>query len=176
MKIHKNCKIELVAAEHTKPAICEPYLDIQDGKANLIATDGWRIVVIPVETTPKDVAGYVSEDVLKTARKVTGRAADCSIELNGCAKLENGATLPRNGSAGNDLKYPNWRQVIPKPYEKSAKVAINARFLWEIAQAMGCESVTLEIADAASPIIVKPTGKFAATYEAHAVLMPIRTE
>lgn len=137
MNISTQCKIELCASQDaTRHAISEPYLDITDGRATIVATDGRRCVIIPVEAAPGDVSGFVSGEVLKAARKLAGKCAPASVELNGVAKLTNGATLPRHGDAKPDDQFVNWRQVIPRE-DKPHKISFNARMLYECAQAMG---------------------------------------
>jgi len=112
----------------------------------LVATDGLRCVVIPVELGEKDVAGYVSGDVLKAARKLA-KNRTATVELNGSATLPNGATLPRSGDAEGG-QFPNWKQVIPKE-DYPHRIAFNAKFLYE-------------------------SGSWGAVAGAKAVLMPIR--
>lgn len=173
MNISTQCKIELCASQDaTRHAISEPYLDITDGRATIVATDGRRCVIIPVEAAPGDVSGFVSGEVLKAARKLAGKCAPASVELNGVAKLTNGATLPRHGDAKPDDQFVNWRQVIPRE-DKPHKISFNARMLYECAQAMGAENVTLHFGHDTHPIVLTPCSP-APCMEAKAVLMPRR--
>lgn len=173
MNIPKTCKIELAAStDRTRLCLNEPYLDIKDGKGNLVATDGRRCVVIPVELSEKDVAGYVSSDVLQAARKLASKTLPASVELNGSATFTNGMTMPRNGAAEGQGNYPNWRQVVPTE-ELPHKIAFNVRWLYECAQAMGAETVVLQFSNPNSPIVLTPQG-VSPVPGAKAVLMPIR--
>jgi len=181
MKTQKACRIELAASQDaSRVAISEPYLDIKDGIAHLIATDGKILAILPVTVEPADVAGYVSGDVLKAARKTAARDGTVYAELNGVAKLPGGISMPREGSA-NAQQFPNWRQVVPStPDVPAFVVALDAKRLWMLAQAMGTQGVTLTFTEARKPIFVTPAnaGRYSdavapACMEARGVLMPI---
>ena len=67
MKISKDCKIELVASKDaTRFALVNPYLDGNQ----LVATDGKRLVAIPVELDVHDTNGPVECEVLKQSRQI----------------------------------------------------------------------------------------------------------
>lgn len=180
MKIHKDCKIELAASKDaTRPAIAEPFLDIKGGAGVVVATNGRAMAIVPVEVTEKDASGYLSGDCLKAARKFTKQ--DVILEASGVVTMLNGATMPREGLARNE-KFPNWRQVMPSADGYNFTVAIDAKLLWELAQAMGTQGVLLNLqtADANKPILVGPhkCGRFDnqikyACEGAKGVLMPV---
>lgn len=156
MKIHKDCKVELTASKDAhRPAIGEPYLDVKDGAGFLVSTNGKAMAIVPVEVTDKDASGFLSGECLKAGRKLTRQ--DVVLEANGVATLTNGATMPREG-VGRNEKFPNWRQVVPAPDGYNFTVALDAKLLWELAQAMGTQGVLLNLqtADANKPILVGP--------------------
>lgn len=181
MKIHKNCKVELAASQDaSRTAIAEPYLDIKDGKGQLIATDGKIMAIIPVPVNETDVAGYLSGDVLKMARKLTKRDNETEISANGSAVMT-GATMPREGVA-KDRNYPNWRQVIPaSDKEHTYRIGIDAKRLWLLAQAMGTQQVILKIKAPDAVFMVEPFGtKFCdvrpVNMDARGIIMPVKLE
>ncbi len=163
MKIHKDCKLELAASKDaSRHAIAEPFLDIKDGKGQLIATDGRIMAIVPVEIDPDDTQGYLSSDVLKMARKLAKRSDTCTVNLNSVARLSADTQMPREGGAkdsdGRIPNYPNWRQVMPDvDREIKFSISIDANRLWLLAQAMGTQAVTLQFKDAESIIAVLPT-------------------
>jgi hypothetical protein len=176
MKIHKDCKIELAASsDETRHAITEPYLDMTNEPV-MVACNGMMLVIVPVETSEHDKQGCVTGEALKAMRKVKFNS---EMTCNGQLSVKDGPSFPRPDKG----QYPNWRQVVPaKDREVKFSVGLNARALWELAQAMGCETVRLEFLDNMTGITVIPTNsgtslykvKTAACLEARGVLMPLR--
>ena len=172
MKLPKNCLVEKVASQDsTRPAIGAPYLDIDETRAaHIIATNGAALVKVPVEIDGEDCAGYVPAVALKEGRKLAKRSEAINLSCNGSAKLLNGATYPRG-----EGQFPNWRQVWPKEEGKTV-LALDARLLYELAQALGTEGVVLTF-NPGEPITVRATatkGVQPASVEARGVIMPIR--
>jgi hypothetical protein len=186
MKLHKQCKVELTASKRvTRQAIAEPFLSIENGKGTLISTNGHSMAIIPVDIEPEDCQGYVSSAVLIAARKQAKRANELQIGLNGCAKLFDGSTMPREGDAGN-CTFPNWKQVLPGEISDSAytvEIAFDAKLLWELAQAMGTQGVRL-VARAGNDGAIKVFpiksssvgGVTCANIDAKGLLMPVRVK
>jgi DNA polymerase III sliding clamp (beta) subunit (PCNA family) len=173
MKLPKNCLVEKVASQDsTRPAIGAPYLDIDEKRtAHIISTNGAALVKIPVEIEGEDCAGYLPAVALKEARKLARKADPINLSCNGSAKLLNGATYPRESRE----TFPNWRQVWPKE-EGKITLALDARLLYELAQALGTEGVVLTF-NPGEPISVRATatnGVKPASVEARGVIMPIR--
>lgn len=180
MKLNKKIKIEAIASnDQTRQVLTAPFLDVTEGKGNLIATNGMGFVVVPVEVSENDVSGHVSIQALKASRKE--KNLEPSLEcLEKTIALQDGSNLPRV-----DLgEFPNWRQVIPNQEGKTLRrVALNAEMLFAIASAMGTKGVILEFDSGnfdQAPIKVIPTssGKHneekPACCDAFGVIMPIR--
>lgn len=182
MKLPKNCKIEsAVSKDKTRHSITEPYLDIRESGSRMVATDGKILAVVPVETTPDDISGYVSAEALKASRK--GRQVESVIRCNGALETWDGASYPRP-----DLgTYPKVDQVIPKNepthIKKRVAVKLDSTLLSKLASAIGTEGVVMEMLwdsqdeTVSDPIIVKPAstnGCRPASPEAFGVLMPMR--
>jgi hypothetical protein len=176
MKTIKECKIELAASQdQTRAAIGSPYLEIKDGKGTLVVTDGKILAYMPVEVDEYDVSGYVTKEALVAARKTTLRSMDCTA---GTLAVHGGPTFPRP----TDHTFPNWRQVVPADYEKPlATIALDAKLLWQLAQAMGTQGVKIVIQANDKPFLVYPQdcGPFSkapkrACDEARGVIVPIR--
>jgi len=171
MKLPKNCKIELcVSDDKTRLSLGYPYLDVQDGKGTLVATDGRKLVILGVELGANDVQGWVSIPALVAARKLAGKLPDVVLECNGACKLPDGTAFPR--PLDSDFRFPNWRQVVPDEGRESVfRVSFNPEYLMELAKALGSsDKVTLEFgADNLDPIRVTGSGCGGV-----GVLMPIR--
>jgi hypothetical protein len=182
LNLPKKCKIESAASkDKTRHSIIEPYLEIRESGSRMIATDGRILVVVPVETTPDDVSGYVSADALKASRK--GKQVESVIRCNGALETWDGASYPRP-----DLgTYPNVDQVMPKNEathgKRKIRFSVDAALLSRLADAMGTDGVTLEfLADesdgsVSDPLMVTPrstSDRKCATIDALGVLMPMR--
>lgn len=167
MKFPKSCKIELVATKDSSyVALLHPYLI----GSQLTATDGRRLVVIPVEREEGDTDGRISAAALAASRKLANRATgEACIKANSVQSLTDGSTLPRP-TKEECGQFPNWEQVIPHE-EHPHFITLNAKFLWECVQAIGAEHITLSIKDEVSPCIITSPD----LPGAKAVLMPIRT-
>ena len=84
MKISKNCKIELVASkDSTRLALINPYLQ----GSKLIASDGHRLVAIPVEREEGDSDGPMDCSAFKLSRKTSSGEKLSKISANGCLKV-----------------------------------------------------------------------------------------
>jgi len=195
MKIPKSCKIELAAStDAVRQVITEPYLDIQtipgldaaDTKrvAQLVATDGRIMAMVPVEVSDHDVAGFVSGACLKAARKVAGKLEMSILSVNGTAEIPGGVTMPRGGAAqayqdntelGNH-GYPNWRKVLPSGEKHTFKISLDVALLWRLTQAIGSEGpvvLSFNPEDTKDPVMVSQTGPGTPT-GGKGVIMPIR--
>lgn len=168
MKLPKSCKIELVASNDAgRKRLAEPCL--VDG--HLVASNGQAMVVIPVECSPEDTNGYITRQALQAARKVSRIYGDCDIRANGALTLADGTQFPRP----TEFKYPEYKNAIPSDTETyPLTIGLNVRTLWEMAQAMGCEHVSISIKDAISPFMVRPAGHPLAAPKAMGVLMPYK--
>lgn len=185
MKLHKACKVELATHDDAcRLVLTEAYLDIShrhklaDGTDGLIihqsdtihssdcpregrvvSCDGRILAVVPVELNEHDRAGWISEEVLRAARK-DRRTDEPEIILNGKAELANGTTMNRSDAIvdPSGSVYPNWRQIVPE-FEKgkSTSVSFDVELLWKLTQALGVKAVTLTFDDPTSAILVKPT-------------------
>lgn len=168
MRIQKKYRPELIASKDgLRPAIQEPWISNHKGKDVLVATNGRGLVVVPVELEEGE-EGQVPQKALKFARAnvLDRKSTSVSFALNGSVQFENGWSMPR-GPKQTD--FPNWTTAIPE--EAPISVSINVKQLFELAQAMGCEIVSLHIKSPSDAVIVKPTDRNGA----FGVLMPYRT-
>ena len=184
MKIHKSCRVELAASkDKSRVAIAEPYLDIKDGKAVMVSTDGKILAIVPVAVDPVDTGGYVSAESLKEARRCTKRSDEALLEVNGVTKLPNGATIPREG-ASSGCAFPNWRMVVPeKPETPAIEIGLDVLRLWQLAQAMGTQCLRITVAAPDKPMLVYPLGAgrysdaaLPVNMDAMGVIMPVALE
>lgn len=166
MEMNKDYKPELIFDKDRK---MEPYLDIEvdaEGKrtGRIMATDGKRMMVIPVELDDADVEGFIPVAVFKAARAVNKTWTVLTIYCDATTfKLRDGTTMPRH----EGRKPLQWRQVIPT-YPGTHEVKLNPEFLLSLAKAMGSpEQITLRSTEKKNMMLV--VGKEAGVE--HAVLM-----
>ena len=166
MEMNRDYKPELI---FDKDRNIEPYLDIEvdaEGKrtGRIMATDGKRMMVIPVELDDADVKGFIPVAVFKAARAVNKTWTVLTIYCDATTfKLRDGTTMPRH-EGGKPLQ---WRQVIPT-YPGTHEVKLNPEFLLSLAKAMGSpEQITLRSTEKKNMMLV--VGKEAGVE--HALLM-----
>lgn len=166
MKLRRKYRPELIASKDaTRFVINDLQISEHEGKPVLVATDGRKLVVVPVALEENE-KGRLPKAALIFARKHANRKDDITMRLNGKVEFPNGWTMPLL-EEGN---YPTWQQVVPSKESRKTRIAFNARFLYELAQAMGAEEVVLHMGDPMEAIIVEPgvsDGEFG-------VLMPCR--
>ncbi len=167
MKLHKDCKIELAASKDaSRRVITEPYLDMSQDPV-LVATNGAAIAVIPVEVCAEDVPGHVGVDALKLMRK---SKRDQAVLTKDWIEVEGVGKILRSDLGG----FVNWRAVAPdKDREATFSVGLNIKMLWELCQAIGCETARLEFKSNLDAIVVKPI-RDCANKKAYGVIMPTR--
>ena len=116
MHFETNYKPELcVSTDASRSGITAVHIEKDGDRWIAVATDGHclaNVPVVPGEDSPRE--GFVSSDTLKAARRVskTLKLADVDWQPDGASvKLRDGSTVPN--SIAPDVKYPNWRQVVP---------------------------------------------------------------
>ena len=140
----KQCKLHLVAAkdEGRYRMNCILY---RDGK--LFATDGRRAAVINVEDSTGEAEGaLIPAHLVKLA---TGKAPEdlARVWTDGTAAR----ALTKEGTVTSELAkgdFPSIETILPEvPEARKATVGLNAKYLFELAQAIGCEDtqVVLEL-------------------------------
>ena len=161
MKIPQNCKIQEVASQvTTRYAISGVYYDPKERA--VVATNGRVLAIVPVESTdetPKSVLStpqsdspvvdkkeaeqeaIISLDAIKSAQKSKNRGI-LLIEGDKCKTLD-GLTYPNI-----EGKFPVWREVVPDISQDSGydiKIGINAKYLYQLAKALGDDKLCLTI-------------------------------
>lgn len=178
MKLPKNAKIEAVCStDETREVITHPYLEIKDGAARVIATNGRAIVAIPVEVEDGEESGWVSIPALAAARKACasrGPEKDvASVHCNGTCRTAT-ADFPRPFK-DSEMKFPNYRQVIPDGEQKGVfKLAFDVNILAAVVKAAGgtgIVSVHQPADDPDAPMTLSIQGAKDGTV---AVMMPCR--
>ena len=161
MKIDPKLKLEKISGvKDVRVHIRDPHLDVEN--ECLVATDGHKLIRIPVEVSTADTSGPVPLDAIKDARKRKLESAE--IVCNGDATLVD----PTSGKhlAHYDRvdygNFPDYERVLPDDSEKPiASVHLNARYLLELAQALSVRRgeepvVRLDIFDDSSAGISRP--------------------
>ena len=142
--IDKKYKLEEATSG---PKDLRPILEnIFVNKGHAIATNGKVLAMVPAETQIDEPGNSCSGKVLKAARK-------------GLKKHENMAEVPLKDLEG---KFPDITQVIPAE-EANYTIGIDAKLLYALSQALGCDRLTLNIIDSKRAIKVRPFGDKAAS-------------
>jgi hypothetical protein len=127
------------------------------------------VVVIPVEVTDEDVSGQVRIEAVKEARKI---ASDLRCTAEHCI-LPNAVAYPRDPQ---HTTFPPIDQLLVDNEQCEVEVAVNAKLLYALADAMGTEVVKLRIQNDTSnkPIGVEPHPAVPHVEGARAAMMPYR--
>ena len=141
MKIDPKLKLEKIASvKDARPYLRDPHLDVKN--KCLIATDGHKLVCIPVEVSPTDTSGPVPLDAIKDARKRKLDSAE--IVCNGDATLiDSNSGLPLSHYERVDSgKFPDYERVLQSngladdSEVPVVSVRLNAKCVLELAQAL----------------------------------------
>lgn len=174
MRISKTHKIEKICSKDKSRLSCleHPYLKQKDdGTWELQATDGYRLVRIPVEVDESDTEGSIPVNAFKS--KIPANTTERTISANGVATYgsENGQTITEDRPVAE--KWPDFDRITPDRATNfdnaETTVSFNAKMLYELAQALGSNIVKISINGPFQPIGVK------AQYgESYGLLMPVR--
>ena len=138
MKLSPKSKIEKVLSKDVK-VLENPYLYVEEGSHGyLLASTGQNAVKIPVLLSEGDLPGPVPVEALKELRKVKDGELLCNEQY--CI-LPNGAAWPRPQFS----QYPPIESLLVDSGQSVMEISLNAKALYEIAQAQGCEVVKLKI-------------------------------
>ena len=178
MRYPKECKIHLAAAkEESRYMITSVQLDLSEPEAAvLVATDGRGLAVVHGEQQATDTEGQIPVEAIKAAAKSAmgekGKTKYSTIECNGTAEVKDKEGNLSSFQRPTDCKFPDWRKIVPK--EGKYTIGLNARKLWELAQAIGCENVQVSFSAPDEPVLLKPISiDGASDRRNYAVLMPI---
>lgn len=169
MKIKRTYRPELIVGKGKfRPVLNDASLQTHEGKDVLVATDGRRLVVLPVTREDGDTDGAIPPKAMQIAREAAHKKDPLSIKCNGKIEFVNEWTMPRP----NHGAFPNFAQVIPAAESRTTKVSFNAKFLYDLARAIGRDTVTLNIGGPLDAILVTPAGPADGEF---GVLMPVKT-
>ena len=170
MRVNPKSKLEkVISKDGSIPILLHPFLRIEpDGTGTLLASDKFTAVVIPVEVSMEDTSGPVHIEAIKASRKL-----DNTIRCEpGYNVVPGGVAYPREDE--KHAQFPPVDQLLVD--EPVVEVAINAKTLYALAQAMGTEVVTLRVqADTEKlPVGVEPHPSEPHVPGARASMMPYR--
>lgn len=129
----------IIAKKDSLAYLTAAHLDVAGSR--LVATDGHKLVAIPVTIDDGDTSGPVTAEAIKAAIKAAGRNGDAAIACKGSLAVQNGPTFPRPGDLG---QFPDFDRIIPK--EGTAQIGINAEYLAAIQKAAGSKWIGLQFA------------------------------
>lgn len=199
MKVPAKAKVEKFAStDKTRPVLNALYLRITEGENGLEGwlegTDSYKLGRVSIELDEGDTEGFIPLEVLATARKLRADRIRC----NGALEVVAGATVLATFDRPNIGQFPNTDNLFPTEFARIEgdrwRIGLNPKFLFELAEGMGADTVTLEFtatrpaptADNEStdfrpsnlrPITVRPLGlkRGAGTdYSSTGLLMPVR--
>lgn len=165
---------KIVSQDPTRPNLNSPYLDVD--KKRLVATNGYCLVMVPVEEVDQDTKGMIPLDALRAAGKGRMRS---EIVANGDVKVL-GVSYPRPQD-----KFPPIGHVLPR-FKEGAEgtittIGVDAQYIADLAKAMNAKQVKITInidpenprlAVETDPMLVEPIHPNGAT----GVLMPCRVK
>lgn len=124
-----------------------PFLDIETVEGlrvgRIVATDGHRLIVVPVELDDSDTMGSIPISAFVLARKTAFKhMPDIIIYCTeGVCSMTDGGTVPRPDIG----RFPLWRAIVtPDPIER--EISFDPSLLLSLCKAMGTlDRVTLKI-------------------------------
>lgn len=137
MRISKFYKPEAcVSKDAERMHLCHPYLDVK--RERLVATDGRRMIALPVEVEKGEVSGHIASDLLKVGRKKTGKH-EVEYEIRERVRLvPHDIEWPLQAVPD----FPDWSAVLPRyrPGDPgTVTVGLDAALLKGIADALGSD-------------------------------------
>lgn len=161
MKVDKDTKIwKVCAKEYTRPVLTGCYLTRNPkGESILVSADGFKLAVVKVSETSED-----THDVIipaKAIEQVTKKDRGYNfIQVNGSVDVctpESKTNFPRIEGT-----FPAYEKLIPPAESIQYRIALNAKYLHELAEALGTEIVTLTFHGGTSPIKVTGNSNYGA--------------
>ena len=148
MRMSKEFKPELVYATGKRLSLSCPFLDIETDKegirvGRIVATDGHRLLVVPVELDDDDTMGSIPISAFVLARKGTLKHFGEIIIYctEGVCSMTDGGTVPRPDNG----RLPDWRKIVAYP-PVTQEISFNPTLLLSLCKAMGTsDRVTLKI-------------------------------
>ena len=177
MKLPPSGRVEAaVATDRSRPVLTRVFLRIVETKTGrgrnrkvtregwLEATDSYVLAQVPVELDDDDTEGMIPVEALVEARTTPTRelAVDGEIRIQGYGKL---TTFPRPEMG----KFPDTERLFSTEDSPVASVGLNAKFLAKLAEALGTDTVRLDIMAPRKAIRVTP----ASGNGGRGLLMPI---
>jgi len=162
MRIPKQYKPELIESKD-KDRTNLHHCELDTAKGRLYATDGYRLVSLPVDVDPGDSSGPIDGATLKEARKLATKDKRSGAYVGvgeKDLKLGDGRLTPRPDK--DNRAFPNVDQVIPTE-NKQPIIAVNVKLLFELTQSIGQSDHVVALAfdpedPHAGPIRIYATG------------------
>jgi len=138
VKFDAKYKPELAASDdQTRPHLANVYLDAKNKR--LVGTNGHVLVSVPVQSDggevsadhPDDTSGFVSKEALKAARE----SGDGIVRANSHLYTSDDRSFPRPD--GDGCTFPPYAKVIPEKEDSDIVIGVSAKYLVEIAKALG---------------------------------------
>lgn len=164
-------KPELIASK-ARPVLTKIHLNVEAGEIQV--TDSYMAARFPVEVEDGDTSGPIPVDALKASRKPPLKRGDeTRIALNGDAQVLQGdfvyLTVPRETA---DYTFPDIPRLYPDAIP-TLEIGLNAKMLYQLAKAMGSDTVRLRFLGALQPVRVEAIGRYGDD-EPAAIIMPVK--
>ena len=150
MKLHVRFKNIVKIATKSRPPKWATDLIWLEG-SNLVASDGKRIVVLPVELDEGDIDGFISQAAITAACKAKSPRADDSRVLFAGTELRAPLANYSEPRPAPDGQFPPYQKVLPTFKEgdsDTVTVRLNAQMLVEMAALLSdtsCVSLTFKL-------------------------------
>lgn len=142
----------------------------------LVATNGRSLVALSVAAAKNDPTRAILPKAalqaacLKPASKDPTCVVSCTkthvnVDNRACGEV-------RSFPLGEEVRFPAWDQVIPKIDTSATMIRIDAKLLYELAQALGSNTISLQITGECDPIRVHRTDDTGCNDTG--VIMPLR--
>lgn len=166
MQIDRKYKIEKAVSTDT---LRENLQNVFVSRRHAVATDGTILAIVPVHTEQDDEPGWLTPEALKHARKVSVKGQDSLVlRMNGAQFLSDGTVMTRP----DEHKPPKIYHLLRRAHEgRSYRIGVNARYLKDLADALGSEELVLECGKGTEAILVRPIRHEEGTI---GLIMPIR--
>ena len=151
MRMNKEFRPELVYATDKRLSLSCPFLDIETDKegvrvGRIVATDGHRLIVVPVELDDTDTMGSIPISAFILARKGTLKHFGEIIIYctEGVCTMTDGGTVPRPDNG----RFPDYRPIVANrwPGEVLHEISFDPKLLASMVKAMGAtDRITLRL-------------------------------
>lgn len=154
------------AKDELRPILACVLITQWNGHAIAVATDGFKLSVIPVELEDGDVAGVVHRSLFERARSLARKNGDATMKLGADrVTFSGGAYEPRLPFGQPAKEFPGWAKILTVALQRRGTayphVGFDVEYAHTIGKALGHHRLYFHRRVATGPILVgvNPLGK-----------------